>query len=155
MNKYTRIACIKFRLDEVCLSILRVIAMFGQTPGMVSPRPPIAWAAGSWGAHRRDLGQKPTNRTRQFGDRPFPPDRRQRHLLLERHVVLLSCPLHVLLLRSALSRGQGFTVANCLIFRVQLTWQAAVLRRTNLFAKEARSGPKSWYKPRGPGERSV
>jgi hypothetical protein len=37
--------------------------------------------------------------TRQLGDRPVPSDRRQRHLRLERRVVLLPCPLHVLLLR--------------------------------------------------------
>src|SRR6516164_11555476 len=37
--------------------------------------------------------------TRQLSDRPVPPDRRQRHLRFERRIVLLSCPLHVLLLR--------------------------------------------------------
>jgi hypothetical protein len=36
---------------------------------------------------------------RQLGDRPVALDRRQRHLRLERRVVLLSCPLHVLLPR--------------------------------------------------------
>jgi len=37
--------------------------------------------------------------TRQFSDRPIALDRRERHLRLERRVVLLPCPLHVLLLR--------------------------------------------------------
>jgi hypothetical protein len=34
--------------------------------------------------------------TRQLGDRPVPPDRRQRHLRLERQVVLLPYPLVLL-----------------------------------------------------------
>src|SRR5260370_40280248 len=45
--------------------------------------------------------------TRQFGDRPIPLDRRQRHLRFERPVVLLACPLHVLLPRHRRFLGAG------------------------------------------------
>src|SRR5262249_46681381 len=38
-------------------------------------------------------------RARQLGDGPVAPDRRQRHLGLERRTVLLACLLHVLLPR--------------------------------------------------------
>jgi hypothetical protein len=46
-----------------------------------------------------DLVRMNAELTRQLGDRPLPPDRRQCHLRFEPRVVLLPCPLHVLLLR--------------------------------------------------------
>ena len=39
-----------------------------------------------------DLVRMNPELTRQLGDRPVPLDRRQRHLRLERRVVLLPCP---------------------------------------------------------------
>ena len=55
--------------------------------------------------------------TRQLGDRPVPPDRRQRHLRLERGVVLLPCPLYVLLLRSRAFLGAGLYLSQLSHFR--------------------------------------
>src|SRR5690348_17782014 len=55
--------------------------------------------------------------TRQFGDRPIAPDRRQRHLRLERRVVLLPCPLHVLLLRLRRFLGAGLHLSLLSHFR--------------------------------------
>jgi len=46
-----------------------------------------------------DLVRMNPELTRQLGDRPVSPDRRQRHLRLVRRVVLLPCPLDALLLR--------------------------------------------------------
>src|SRR5271163_4271453 len=54
---------------------------------------------------------------RQFGDRPIALDRRQRHLRLERRVVLLPCPLHVLLLRLRRFLGAGLHLSLLSHFR--------------------------------------
>src|ERR1700730_9884711 len=54
---------------------------------------------------------------RQLGDRPIPLDRRQRHLRLERPVVLLACPLHVLLLRYPRFLGAGLHLSLLSQFR--------------------------------------
>src|SRR5947208_17192856 len=54
--------------------------------------------------------------TGQIGNRPVALDRRQRHLRLERRVVLLPCPFHILLLRLRRFLGAGSTLAYCLIF---------------------------------------
>src|SRR5258708_2782587 len=55
--------------------------------------------------------------TRQFGDRPIPLDRRQRHLGLARPVVLLACPLHVLLPRHRRFLGAGLHLSQLSHFR--------------------------------------
>src|SRR6202023_966010 len=58
--------------------------------------------------------------TGQLGDRSVAFDRRQRHLRLERRVVLLPCPLHVLLLPHRRFLGAGLHLSYCLIFWVHL-----------------------------------
>src|SRR6266446_2103423 len=55
--------------------------------------------------------------TRQFGNRPIPLDRRQRHLGLVRPVVLLACPLHVLLPRHRRFLGAGLHLSQLSHFR--------------------------------------
>src|ERR1700730_14528842 len=72
-----------------------------------------------------DLVRMNPELTRQFGDRPGALDRRERHLRLERRIVLLPCPFHVLLLRHRRFLGQGPTLTYCLIFGVQLTLRGA------------------------------
>src|SRR5207302_1451451 len=64
-----------------------------------------------------DLVRMNPELTRQLGDRPVPLDRRQRHLRLERRVVLLPCPLHVLLLRHRRLLGAGFHLSQLSHFR--------------------------------------
>src|SRR5947209_9045190 len=64
-----------------------------------------------------DLVRMNPELTRQLGDRPVPLDRRQRHLRLERRVVLLPCPLHVLLLRHRRLLGAGFHLSQLSQFR--------------------------------------
>ena len=54
---------------------------------------------------------------RQLGDRRIAPDRRQRHLRLERRVVFLSCPLHVLLPRYPRLLGAGLHLSQPSHFR--------------------------------------
>jgi len=69
-----------------------------------------------------DLVRMNPEMTRQLGHRPVAFHRRQRYLRLERRVcassVFASCPAPAL---SALSRGRASTLANCLIFGVQLS----------------------------------
>src|SRR3984957_9726234 len=50
-------------------------------------------------------------------DRSVAFDRRQRHLRLDRRVVLLPCPLHVLLLRHRRLLGAGFHLSQLSHFR--------------------------------------
>src|SRR5437868_11732312 len=53
----------------------------------------------------------------QLGDGPVAPDRRQRHLRLERRAVLLPCPLHVLLPRYPRFLGAGLHLSHLSHFR--------------------------------------
>src|SRR6202023_3245777 len=55
--------------------------------------------------------------TGQLGDRSVAFDRRHRHLRLERRVVLLPCPLHVLLLRHRRFLGAGLHLSLLSHFR--------------------------------------
>src|SRR5689334_12230425 len=54
---------------------------------------------------------------RQLGDGPVALDCRQRHLRLERRVVLLPCPLHVLLPRYPRFLGAGIHLSHLSHFR--------------------------------------
>src|SRR5215510_14698421 len=54
---------------------------------------------------------------RQLGDGPVAPDRRHRHLRLERCAVLLPCPLHVLLPRYPRFLGAGLHLSHLSRFR--------------------------------------
>jgi len=54
---------------------------------------------------------------RQLGDGAVAPDCRQRHLRLERRVVLVPCPLHVLLPRSPRFPGPGLHLSHLSHFR--------------------------------------
>jgi hypothetical protein len=67
-----------------------------------------------------DLVRVDPELTRQLGDRPVPPDRRRRYPPFERRVVLLPCPLISCSRAIRAFYGQGPTLANRLIFRVQL-----------------------------------
>src|SRR5438309_413282 len=53
----------------------------------------------------------------QLGDGPVAPDRRQRHLRLERRAVILPCPLHVLLPRYPRFLGAGLHLSHLSHFR--------------------------------------
>src|SRR5271168_3916498 len=64
-----------------------------------------------------DLVRMNPELARQFGDRPIALDRRERHLRLERRVVLLPCPLHVLLLRLRRFLGAGLHLSLLSHFR--------------------------------------
>src|SRR3984893_17370135 len=64
-----------------------------------------------------DLVRMNPELTRQLGDRPVTPDRRQRHLRLEPRVVLLPCPLHALLLRLRRFLGAGLHLSLLSHFR--------------------------------------
>src|SRR5271170_7084695 len=64
-----------------------------------------------------DLVRMNPELARQVGDRPIALDRRQRHLRLERRVVLLPCPLHVLLLRPRRFLGAGLHLSLLSHFR--------------------------------------
>src|SRR5437762_12157038 len=55
--------------------------------------------------------------TGQIGNRPVALDRRQRHLRLERRVVLLPCPFHILLLRHRRFLGAGLHLSLLSHFR--------------------------------------
>jgi hypothetical protein len=64
-----------------------------------------------------DLIRVNPERARQLGDRPVALDRRQRHLRLERRLVFLPCPLHVLLPRHRRFLGAGLHLSQLSHFR--------------------------------------
>src|SRR6266478_7843022 len=99
----------------------------GGTEHRPAPRHTLRWRAAALKNARRaveqlllpvvDLVRMNRELTRQLGDRPVALDRCQRHLRLERCVVLLPCPLHVLLLRHRRFLGAGFHLSQLSHFR--------------------------------------
>jgi hypothetical protein len=89
----------------------------------------------------------PASCPRQFGDRPIAPDRGQRHLRLERRVVLLPCPRHILLLRLRRFLGAGLHLSLLSLFRGPAHSSSRVTQ--NLRASPAGAGSR----PRLSGDR--
>src|SRR5262249_4585363 len=74
---------------------------------------------------------------RQLGDGPVAPDRRHRHLRLERCAVLLPCPLHVLLPRYPRFLGAGLHLSHLSHFRGPAHGSLEIRAVTDAADKEA------------------
>src|SRR6516225_2360832 len=92
-------------------------------------------AKSSEGPHRRlpvvDLVRVDPEFSRQLGDGAVAPDCRQRHLRLERRVVLVPCPLHVLLPRSPRLLGAALHLSHLSHFRGPAHFDAEARREHN------------------------